>query len=162
MGLIKKSVSDIERKAKYARYVMRVLKECNMVRDFIEYTRTDNYRDFKNSYIKKHGTTDVWYDCRTCGEILGAVNLGYYYFRKGEKEPYNTYALLLAYLALFDEEEYEHYHSVFGHEKYDNARVYIIKFLRHNVYNTSIKDIDIVNKWRKEREILYGSTNLFV
>jgi hypothetical protein len=161
MGLIKKSVSDIERKTKYARYVMRVLKECKMVHDFIDYTNTDNYRVFRNNYMEKHGTTDVWYDCRTCGEILGAVNFEYYYYRKGEKAPYNTYALLLAYLALFDEEEYEHYCSVFGHEKYDNARVYIIKFLRHNVYNISIKDIDIVNKWIKEREILYGSENLF-
>jgi hypothetical protein len=159
MGLIKKSVSDIERKAKYARYVMRVLKECNMVSDFIEYTRTDNYKYFRNKYMKRHGTTDVWYDCRTCGEILGTCNFSFYFYSvKKKDEKYNTYALVIAYLALFDKEEYYRYYSVLGRDT-DSASSFITRFLDYSVMKTHTADIDMVKKWIKEKKILYGSKN---
>lgn len=159
MGLIKKSVSDIERKAKYARYVMRVLKECNMVSDFIEYTRTDNYKYFRDRYMKKHGATDVWYDCRTCGEILGACNFSFYFYSvKKKNEKYNTYALVIAYLALFDEEEYERYCRVLERDAY-SASSFITRFLDYRVAETNRADIEIVKKWIKEKEILHGSKN---
>jgi hypothetical protein len=155
MGLIKKSVSDIERKVKYARYAMRVLKECHMVQDFIGYTDTANYKTFKERYMKKYNTSEVWYDYRSCAEILGSVNISAYY--RIFKEPHDTYALLLAYLAIFDEEEYDHYRFTIGRYKDDNASAYIIKFLNHKVYATNTGDIMIVMKWLKHKEALYGS-----
>ena len=155
MGLIKKSVSDIERKVKYARYVMRVLKECRMVQDFIGYTDTANYKTFKEQYMKKYNTSEAWYDYRSCAEILGSVNISAYY--RNFKEPHDTYALLLAYLAIFDKEEYEYYRFTIGRDDYDNASAYIAKFLNHRVYGTNTGDIMIVKKWLKHKEALYGS-----
>jgi hypothetical protein len=156
MGLIKKSVSDIERKVKYARYVMRVLKECHMVQDFIGYTDTANYKEFKERYMKKYNTSEVWYDYRSCAEILGSVNISTYYCNF--KEPHDTYALLLAYLAIFDEEEYEYYRFTIGRDDDDeNASAYIAKFLNRKVYGTNTGDIMIVIKWLKHKEALYGS-----
>ena len=156
MGLIKKSVSDIERKVKYARYVMRVLKECHMVQDCIGYTDTANYKTFKERYMKKYNTSEVWYDYRSCAEILGSVNISAYY--RNFKEPHDTYALLLAYLAIFDEEEYEYYRFTIGRDDDgENASAYIAKFLNHKVYETNTSDIMIVKKWLKHKEALYGS-----
>ena len=124
MDLIKKSVSDIERKTKYARIVMRVLKECHMIQDFIAYTKTENYKGFKKRYMQEHNTSDVWYDCDSCTEILGTCNLSVYY---NYREPHNTYLLVIAYLALFCEEEFEIYQLRNGDKK-DTPQEFIEKF----------------------------------
>jgi hypothetical protein len=64
---------------------------------------------------------------------------------------------LLAYLAIFDEEEYEYYRFTIGRVDDDNASAYIAKFLNHKVYDTNTEDIMIVIKWLKHKEALYGS-----
>lgn len=156
MGLIKKSVSDIERKVKYARYVMRVLKECHMVQDFMGYTKSENYKNFKKRYIQRHkDCSEIWYDYDTCGDIFGTVNFSNFYFNKHMKEPYNSYALLIAYIALFDEEEYNRYGKCYSQEYSPNQ--FIVKFLEGRIYETNSRDIGMLKKWIKHKEALYGS-----
>lgn len=156
MGLIKKSVSDIERKIKYARYAMRVLKECHMAQDFIEYTNSDNYKSFKERYMQRHkDCSEVWYDYDNCIDIFGTVNISYYFSRKNRKEPYNTYALLIAYVALFDEEEYYRHGKCYGKE-YSPSQ-FITKFLGAEIFETTDKDIAMLKKWIKHKEALYGN-----
>ena len=155
MGLIKKSVSDIERKAKYARYAMRVLKECHMVQDFMEYTKTDSYKEFKKMYMKKYKTSEIWYDYNKCIEIFGTICILNYYYEKNMKRPYNSYTLLMAYLALFDKEEFERYKWCYGNAY--EANEYIKKFLNKEIFETSDRDVEILNKWIKQKEALHGS-----
>ena len=160
MGLIKKSVSDTERKIKYAKYAMRVLKECHMVQDFIEYTKSDNYKYFKERYMEKHKTSEIWYDYDECTEIFGTVNFACYYYTKHIKEPYNSYALLIAYLALFDKEEY--YRYVQRYDKGYESNAYIKTFLNGGIYETTNKDIKILKKWIKYKEALHGNQDYII
>lgn len=157
MGLIKKSVSDIERKAKYARIVMQVLKECHMVQDFIAYTKTENYKGFKKRYMQKHNTSDVWYDYDSCTEILGTCNLSTYY--RNYKEPHNTYLLVIAYLALFHEEEFKIHQLRVNGDKKDTPQEFIEKFKQLKLYDCKRQDLPILEKWFKLKEALYGGKN---
>lgn len=162
MGLIKKSVSDIERKLKYARIVMRVLKECKLFKDFIDYTSTDNYIYFARRYKNAHkleAYTDVWYDKQYCGSVLGSCNFDWYLEQKYGRTfstQYNSYHLLLCYLVLFDEEEYIRY-------EYRDDRngvkpnEYIEKALLGKNYGQGKLDADVVRNWLKQKEIFYGN-----
>ena len=62
MDLTKKSVSDIEKANKCARVAMRILKECNLVKEFIEYTNTATYDYFAKRYSEKNNTSAYWCD----------------------------------------------------------------------------------------------------
>lgn len=160
MGLIKKSVSDIERKLKYARIVMRVLKECHLVKEFMEYTDTNKFRRFAEKYAKSNYTChDVWYDKEKCASILGSCNFDYYIEEKYGREisrKYHPYHLVLCYLALFDKEEYTNYaHREEG--EWISSEQYIENALQGKNYYQGFKDIEIVKKWVKLKEVLYGN-----
>ena len=165
MGLIKKSVFDIERKLKYARIVMRVLKECKLVREFIEYTTTDNYNNFLKNYIQKHkNCTDVWYDKELCGSILGCCNFCYFIKEKYGREKshqYSPYHLLLCYLAIFDEKEYMRYASCYG--SIDGACVFPQEYVNNALCGMNFDqgkcDADIVKNWLTLKETFYGDKN---
>lgn len=160
MDLTKKSVSDIERKLKYARYAMRVLKDCHLVHEWVEYTKTDNYKRLKVKDIEENKTTSAWYDYDNCGSIFGRVNFSQYFWMHCRKEPYNTYVLLNAYLALFDEEEFNKHGKVYS--TMFNAKEYIKKVLNKEAYGINDNDVKMVKKWIKEKETLYGSKDCFV
>lgn len=160
MGLIKKSVLDIERKAKYARYVMRVLKECNLVKEFIDYIDTKAYLNFAERYASKNSTcTLLWYDKEYCANILGCCNFERYleckYDAKKAKRC-NSYHLLLCYLAIFDKDEYDRYarrDSTYN-STYISSDEYIKNALHNNNYEQGCEDIEIINKWLKFKEIM--------
>lgn len=162
MGLINESVLDIERKVKYARIVMRVLKECHLVKDFIDYTTTDNYIDFAKSYKRRHAKsvyTEVWYDRDMCGNILGACNFDYYLEQKYGRtfsRQYHPYHLVLCYLALFDEEEYIRY-KYREDGKWLKPNEYIENALLGKNYDQGKLDANIVRNWIKQKEIFHGN-----
>lgn len=162
MGLIKKSVSDIERKVKFARIVMRVLKECKLVKEFIDYTTTLNFKEFELRYLKQNpDCTNVWYDRERCGNILGFCNFDYYISQKYGRQrqrKYHPYHLVLCYLAIFDEEEYTIY-SYREDDKWARPNEYIQKALIGANFDQGLEDADIVRKWLKIKEIYYGNKN---
>ena len=158
MGLIKKSVLDIERKAKYARIVMRVLKECNLVKEFIDYIGTNDYLTFAKNYASKNSTcTPLWYDRECCASILGSCNFEWYLERKYDAKKakrYNSYHLVLCYLAIFDKEEYYKYVNSLGRGGLVSSDDYIEKALHNENYGQGLEDVEIVNKWLKIKEAL--------
>ena len=160
MGLIKKSVSDIERKINYARIVMKVLKECHLVKEFIDYTKTQDYRYFTEKYMEKHtDCTDVWYDKEYCGNILGYCNFENYLemrYSREKSRKYNTYHLVLCYLAIFDEDEFIRYYTYRDIGEI-NPQEYIEKALAHKNYNQGKFDEVIIIKWLRLKETLYGN-----
>ena len=165
MGLINESVLDIERKLKYARIVMRVLKECKLVKEFIDYTSTDNYINFARNYKKRHASlgmyTDVWYDKEACDSILGSCNFDYYLQEKYGEEfarKYHPYHLVLCYLALFDEKEYIRY-ACRGYGRCIIPSEYIRRALNGENYNQGKLDAEIVKGWIKQKKIMYGNKN---
>ena len=142
MGLIKKSVSDTERKNRYARYAMRVFKDCHVLNEWKAYMETSEYKRFKQNYIRDEGTTDAWYDCELCADILGSCNFtDYLKCEYGNKFP--IYNMFLAYLWIFDREELDKYTKKF-------------RFFSHpaqtfdrTLYSCNQKARRIVNKWLK-------------
>ena len=163
MALIKKSVSDIERKTKYARIVMRVLKECHLVKEFKEYINTAVFRDFLHYYKRSHTEcTDVWYDKERCDEILGCCNFDYYLektYGREKSAKCHAYSLVLCYLALFEKEEFERYDSRNG----EKGKIGIKKFM-DVIFTRSFSCLDvgdlgilIVKNWLKLKENVYGN-----
>ena len=114
MALIKKQVSDIERKLKYARIVMFILKKYGVVKEFIEYTQSEDYHILAIEYLKENKDCSlVWYDKDLCAEVLGMCNFSAFLQKKGMYN-LNPYRLLLAYLFLFEREEYNAYCTKYG------------------------------------------------
>ena len=164
--MIKKSVLDIERKLDYARIVMRVLKECKLVKEFIEYTATDNYINFSKTYTRKSKEcSDVWYDRNMCASILGCCNFSYYMVEKyGSKKghEYSPYHLVLCYLAIFNKEEYIRYARRFGENDWVTPTQCIWNALNNTEsvrVEEGLKDAEIVKNWLTLKEILYGDKN---
>ncbi len=157
MGLIKKSVSDIERKIEYARIVMRVLKACHLVKEFIDYANTQDYRSFSKVYKEKHSECcNTWYDRELCGDILGTCSFSSFLDKKTFKK-HNPYLLLLSYLAIFNKNEFDRYSAT--HSSCGTSQKYINRVLNNQGFEQGDKDIEIVKKWITLKNVLYGDKN---
>lgn len=146
MDLTKKSVSDIERANKCARIAMRILKECNLVKEFIEYTNTDAYDFFATHYANKNNTTTYWCDRKECVDVFGCCNFESFLSKKWFK-PVSVYELTFFYLALFDEKEYM---NVLASNK--NMYDYVIKLVSDSIEiqkysGANLANGKIVNHW---------------
>ena len=76
MDLTEKPVLDIERKREYIRIVMRVLKDCRLTKEFIDYVNTTEFRNFSRKFARKNeGYTEIWYDRDCCARILGCFDI---------------------------------------------------------------------------------------
>lgn len=146
MDLIKKSVSDIERANKCARVAMRVLKECNLVKEFIEYTHTTTYNYFATQYANKNNTTTYWCDRKKCVDVFGCCNFESFLSKKWLKLV-SLYELTFFYLALFDEKEYM---DVLASNK--NIYLYVVKLVSDSIEiqkysGKNLANGKIVNHW---------------
>ena len=148
MDLTKKSVSDIERANKCARIAMRILKECNLVKEFIEYTHTTTYNDFATRYAHKNNTTTYWCDRKKCTDVFGCCNFESFLssYKKWLK-PVSVYELTFFYLALFDEKEYI---DVLASNK--NIYDYVVKLVSDSIEiqkysGNNLANGKIVNHW---------------
>jgi hypothetical protein len=146
MDLTKKSVSDIERANKCARIAMRILKECNLVKEFIEYTNTATYDYFATQYANKNNTTTHWCDRKKCVDVFGCCNFESFLSKKWLK-PVSVYELTFFYLALFDEKEYM---DVLTSNKY--IYHYVIKLVSDSIEiqkysGKNLANGKIVNHW---------------
>ena len=143
MGLIKERVLDIERKTKYAKIVMRVLKECKLVDKFTEYVRSKEYALYVKSYLNLNKScTSAWYDREFCASILGCCNFQIYVY--SFKPPkYNPYNLVLVYLELFETKEFRRYMADRG---YIN-RSFVDDTLNECAINQGTGDKEIVLSW---------------
>ena len=146
MDLTKKSVSDIERANKCARIAMRILKECNLVKEFIKYTHTATYNDFATRYARKNNTTTYWCDRKKCTDVFGCCNFESFLSKKWLK-PVSVYELTFFYLALFDEKEYI---DVLASNK--NIYDYIVELVSNSIEiqkysGKNLANGKIVNHW---------------
>ena len=165
MGLIEKSVSDIERKTKYARIVLRVLKECNLLKEWSEYITTKEYQNFAEQYAKLYeNCTKLWYDRENCADIFGSCNFSYfierYCSRVGGNGGAKMVQLLLAYLAIFEEKEYYAYCKA-QMTDIEKPADFIASVLSENTYDFLSLDgfRDIIEKWLKIKNVKDGNEN---
>ena len=149
MGLIKERVLDIERKTKYAKIVMRVLKECKLVDKFTEYARSKEYATYVKIYLNSNKScTSTWYDREFCASILGCCNFQLYVYRF-EPPKYNPYNLVLAYLELFETKEFKRYMASRG---YLLTRSYVDDTLNECACSQGRYDKEIVLSWILKKE----------
>jgi len=172
MDLTEKPVLDIERKREYIRIVMRVLKDCRLTKEFKDYVNTTEFINFSKNFTKKNeGYTEVWYDRDCCARILGCCNFINYLYHNGRKNTYNPYNLLLCYLALFNEDEFKRYYSLppksAEYSKPPNPMEFVYGKLAEpdgnapawRGYEFGDKDRELVRKWIKIKEAIYGDKN---
>ena len=147
MDLTKKSVSDIERANKCARVAMRVLKECNLVKEFIKYTHTTTYNYFATQYANKNNTTTYWCDRKECVDVFGCCNFESFLSKKLLK-PVSLYELTFFYLALFDEKEYEDVLASSSDYVYRHISDIVFNSIENQKYSgANLANGKIVNHW---------------
>jgi hypothetical protein len=153
MALIKKQVSDIERKLKYARIVMFILKKYGVVKEFIEYTKSEAYHILAIEYLKENKDCSlVWYDKDLCADVLGMCNFSAFLEKKGIYH-LDPYKLVLAYLFLFEREEYNAYCI-----KYGLTSFHINNYLGFDsLILLSGHDLRIFKQLKQLKELGYGN-----
>lgn len=108
MGLIKESVSELEKKVKYARIAMRFLKELKLVKYFIDYTKTPEYQKYlKGSIIAQENTSYIWYDRTCCASVFGVCDFDSYMKKVDIQYSFSIFELFIAFLIIFYPEEYD-------------------------------------------------------